>query len=300
MRRPTHIILDFESDRRLRVNWSTRFIDENYQYSKVFPQVNLFNKFYLKQNFYVKNIKTKKYKYKFFSENNKMTYLHSDYISILPKPLSPNQEMSNEIIPTALIKDTKTLKLFLTKSLTPNSVFGDAGYLSGVPQLESSLYSSDEKLKYLHRKRVIDEYVRYYTFIYRRLYLIKSSLNTKGGLEQPNIDLLYRLVTLNFIKKERLYTKLKYSRSPAYDIVSGGAAALLAGFLGFLISEKYGFELADSGDFYYLFMYGVFFCFLFKPIVTSIKGSDTVYDIFSLRFFLNYYFFLINFFLRRR
>jgi hypothetical protein len=300
MRRPTHIILDFESDRRLRVNWSTRFIDENYQYSKVFPQVNLFNKFYLKQNFYVKNIKTKKYKYKFFSENNKMTYLHSDYINILSKPLSPNQEMSNEIIPTALIKDTKTLKLFLTKNLTPNSVFGDAGYLSNTPQLESSPYSSDEKLKYLHRKRVIEEYVRYYTFVYRRLYLIKSSLNAKGGPEQPNIDLLYRLVTLNFIKKERLYTKLKYSRSPAYDIVSGGAAALLAGFLGFLISEKYGFELADSGDFYYLFMYGVFFCFMFKPIVTSIKSSDTVYDIFSLRFFLNYYFFLINFFLRRR
>jgi len=37
-----------------------------------------------------------------------------------------------------------------------------------------------------------------------------------------------------------MYTKLKYSRVPQYDIVSGGSAALLAGFLGFLISEKFG------------------------------------------------------------
>jgi hypothetical protein len=300
MRQPTHIILDFESDKRLKVNWSTRFIEENYQYSKVFPQVNLFNKFYVKQNFYVKNVRTKKYKYKFFSENNKMTFVHSDYINLLSKPLSPTQYMSNEVIPTTLIKDTKVLKLFLTKNLTPDTLFKEAGYLDSSFKIKSTHPSANEKLKDLRKKKIIEEYVRYYTFIYRRLYLIKSSLNTKSQTTQPNIDILYRLVTLNFIKKERLYTKLKYSRSPAYDIVSGGAAALLAGFLGFLISEKYGFELADSGDFYYLFMYGVFFCFLFKPIVTSIKSSDTIYDVFSLRFFLNYYFFLINFFLRKR
>jgi hypothetical protein len=58
-----------------------------------------------------------------------------------------------------------------------------------------------------------------------------------------------------------LYTKLKYSRSPAYDIVSGGVAALFAGFLGFLISEKFGIELVDSGDFYIFFMYTTFLLF---------------------------------------
>jgi hypothetical protein len=63
------------------------------------------------------------------------------------------------------------------------------------------------------------------------------------------------------LRKERIYTKLKYSRVPQYDIVSGGSAALFAGFLGFLICEKFGFELLDSGDFYTLFMYIVFFCF---------------------------------------
>jgi hypothetical protein len=75
------------------------------------------------------------------------------------------------------------------------------------------------------------------------------------------------LININFLRYERLYTKLKYSRSPAYDIVSGGAAALFAGFLGFLISEKFGFELVDSGDFYYLFMYLVFGAFILKPLL---------------------------------
>ena len=55
-----------------------------------------------------------------------------------------------------------------------------------------------------------------------------------------------------------MYTKLKYSRSPQYDIVSGGVAALFSGFLGFLISEKFGIELVDSGDFYIALMYFIF------------------------------------------
>ena len=55
-----------------------------------------------------------------------------------------------------------------------------------------------------------------------------------------------------------IYTKLKYSRSPAFDVVSGGFAALLAALLGFLISEKFGYELVDSGDFYYAYMYALF------------------------------------------
>jgi hypothetical protein len=89
-------------------------------------------------------------------------------------------------------------------------------------------------------------------------------------------DTLKNLVNINFLRKERLYTKLKYSRSPAYDIVSGGAAALLAGFLGFLVSEKYGFELVDSGDFYYLFMYIVFLSFSLKPLLTSINFEKSL------------------------
>jgi hypothetical protein len=84
------------------------------------------------------------------------------------------------------------------------------------------------------------------------------------------------LFDINFLKKEKMYTKLKYSRTPQYDIVSGGAAVLFGGFLGFLICEKFGFELIDSGDFYFLFMYVVFICFfgrlLFK-IITQLNFS---------------------------
>lgn len=111
---------------------------------------------------------------------------------------------------------------------------------------------------------------------------------------------LKTLVNINFLRKERLYTKLKYSRSPAYDIVSGGAAALLAGFLGFLISEKYGFELVDSGDFYYLFMYLVFLGFSLRPLLTSIDYNDSFRNIFSPKLFLNFYLNLIYYIFRKK
>lgn len=119
---------------------------------------------------------------------------------------------------------------------------------------------------------------------------------TKTNVLYNTTNDLFQLVNINFLRKERLYTKLKYSRSPAYDIVSGGAAALLAGFIGFLISEKYGFELVDSGDFYYLFMYGVWLTFSLKPLLTSISLQNSIYTLFSLQFSLNFYktlFFLI-------
>jgi hypothetical protein len=98
-------------------------------------------------------------------------------------------------------------------------------------------------------------------------------LLSKGGTSYTNqassqLNTWFNAVNINFLRKERLYTKLKYSRSPAFDIVSGGAAALLAGFIGFLISEKFGYELVDSGDFYYLFMYIVFLVFSIRPLLT--------------------------------
>ena len=77
---------------------------------------------------------------------------------------------------------------------------------------------------------------------------------------------------MGFIKRESLYTKLKYSRSPAYDIVSGGAAAFLAEFIGFLVSEKFGIELVDSGDFYIAFMFGVFLGLSLKPLMRILSA----------------------------
>ena len=130
--------------------------------------------------------------------------------------------------------------------------------------------------------------------------LKQSSLNlnlligTSYNSQTKNLNTTLNLININFLRKERLYTKLKYSRSPAYDIVSGGAAALFAGFLGFLVSEKFGFELVDSGDFYFLTMYIVFTCFSVRPLLTIIEPTKSVWTIFSLRSILNFYIELVS------
>jgi len=82
------------------------------------------------------------------------------------------------------------------------------------------------------------------------------------------------LFDINFLRKEKIYTKLKYSRTPQYDIVSGGSAALFSGFLGFLICEKFGFELLDSGDFYFFFMYVVFLGFFTRLYVKLFSNKS--------------------------
>ena len=102
-------------------------------------------------------------------------------------------------------------------------------------------------------------------------------------------SLTHLMFDINFIKKERLYTKLKYSRSPAYDIVSGGAAALLSGFIGFLISEKFGIELVDSGDFYIVFMYAVFIALSCRPLLRVIDVHKKGWSIFSVNHALDYF-----------
>ncbi len=118
------------------------------------------------------------------------------------------------------------------------------------------------------------------------LTLLVSSPQTSTS---NKLNTVLSMININFLRKEKLYTKLKYSRSPAYDIVSGGAAALFAGFLGFLISEKFGFELVDSGDFYFLTMYVVFLCFSLRPLLTTIEPTKSVWSAFSLYNILNFY-----------
>lgn len=136
---------------------------------------------------------------------------------------------------------------------------------------------------------------------------VQSSLNNKQifNLHKPIQifnSLLWNLFDINFIKKERIYTKLKYSRSPQYDIVSGGVAALFSGFLGFLISEKFGIELVDSGDFYTGFMYCVFLSFSLRPFLkvltkngnwdkTNPKNviAQKTWNFFSLKYLLEFF-----------
>ena len=113
---------------------------------------------------------------------------------------------------------------------------------------------------------------------------------TKSTYDLPKSNFIpENLININFIRHERLYTKLKYSRSPAFDIVSGGAAALLAGFVGFLISEKFGFELVDSGDFYYLFMYIVFLVFSLKPLLYVSSVNESILSTLSYKNIIQFF-----------
>jgi len=119
--------------------------------------------------------------------------------------------------------------------------------------------------------------------------LLSKYVRVRGENINPSLVTWFNNTNVNFLRKERLYTKLKYSRSPAYDIVSGGAAALLAGFIGFLISEKFGYELVDSGDFYYLFMYIVFLSFSIRPLLVVSDSSKGFWHALSLNRVLSFY-----------
>ena len=71
-------------------------------------------------------------------------------------------------------------------------------------------------------------------------------------------------------------------------MVSGGIAALFSAFLGFLICEKFGLELLDSGDFYIAFMYAVFICFSVRPFLRILSTENCTYSIISLKFLLQF------------
>jgi hypothetical protein len=112
-----------------------------------------------------------------------------------------------------------------------------------------------------------------------------------GGLPKQKYatlphSLLFSAFEIHFLRKEKIYTKLKYSRCPQYDIVSGGFAAIFAGFIGFLISEKFGIELVDSADFYNAFMYVVFLSLALRALVRVYNTHESEYNPFSLKYLL--------------
>jgi hypothetical protein len=127
---------------------------------------------------------------------------------------------------------------------------------------------------------------------------ITNLLNPLVTPYNTHLNTTLNLININFLRKEKLYTKLKYSRSPAYDIVSGGAAALFAGFLGFLVSEKFGFELVDSGDFYFLTMYIVFLCFSLRPLLTTTEPTKSVWSSLSIYNIFLFYVDIVSLFFR--
>jgi hypothetical protein len=196
----------------------------------------------------------------FLTKQTKHTLSFSGNTNIIFSPkLSPVTPINLDLLPQQDITTKKSLVRFLKK-----------------------INKSDDRL----------------TSCYRNLYK-KIYVNILITNKTHSTNSVFNLTNINFLRRERLYTKLKYSRSPAYDIVSGGAAALLAGFLGFLVSEKYGFELVDSGDFYYLFMYVVFLSFSLRPLLTAINFEKSLWTLFSPKFFLDFYLTLVYLCLRR-
>ena len=122
--------------------------------------------------------------------------------------------------------------------------------------------------------------------------LLRTHLDYSGKSSAPKRVTLYTnydLFDINFLRKERLYTKLKYSRCPQYDIVSGGWAALFAALLGFLICEKFGIELVDSGDFYTALMYGIFLVFSLRPLMKFLGKDFKFSNIFIIPNLLEYF-----------
>jgi len=79
-----------------------------------------------------------------------------------------------------------------------------------------------------------------------------------------------------FIRKEFFYTKLKYSRVPQFDTSSGASASFLSGLYGFMVCEKFGFELIDSGDFLFMAMYIFAFALIVTNLVSIFNGSSAL------------------------
>lgn len=99
----------------------------------------------------------------------------------------------------------------------------------------------------------------------------------------------FRSFNANFLRKEALYSKLRYSRTPSFDIVSGGSALLLTSFLGYLICDKTGFELIDSGDFMFLIVYLTAVLFALKTTLKLYTNTSRQWNIFNFRLWLRFY-----------
>lgn len=118
--------------------------------------------------------------------------------------------------------------------------------------------------------------------------LREATITAKSKSSFTSQHFPHYLFNINFLRKERLYTKLKYSRCPQYDIVGGGWAALFAGLLGFLISEKFGIELVDSGDFYNALMYAIFGAFALRPLIKIIDKTFQLKDLLLVPLLIDY------------
>ena len=259
MRSPNHIVLDFESSKYSYSEryWALRFLEDHSSQPDFVNNIDLSKKFQLSQQVISANriLKSQeKYTLK-ISSSHPASLMSEGLIKSTNSLNSPKKDSSEK----------KTLEYYLKYSKAEGR--------------DAYMYLNLKPYDYTRRS-------------VRRLFKLKKQ-NSADTFGQGSLNTWFNLVNVNFLRKERLYTKLKYSRTPAYDIVSGGAAALLAGFIGFLVSEKFGFELVDSGDFYYAFMYAVFVAFSMKPLLTAADPDKGFLDMFSLRRVFAFYSYLV-------
>lgn len=251
MRRPNHIILDFEINNSLNSNF-----------------------------YWASNI---------LSQKDSPTFMN--YVSISRKYNTNNLNNNTHIITQATTNNT----------LRPNNIhkatllkdWEKRGFINIYKSSFTSNHQNQDMFNYLTLSSQDYTKTKLKSLLYK---YNNTSTNTPINLKLATYA---NLININFLRKERLYTKLKYSRSPAYDIVSGGAAALLAGFIGFLISEKFGYELVDSGDFYYAFMYGVFLVFSLRPLLTVSDSNKGFIQCLSLRNLILFYTNITKLFLKK-
>lgn len=105
---------------------------------------------------------------------------------------------------------------------------------------------------------------------------------------------LENIFNINFIRKEKTYTKLKYSRTPAYDIISGGVAVIFAGFLAFLISEKFGLELGDSADFFFVVIYLILFLFPIRMLMKLDFDKESTVAFLTGKSLIKFFYIIFN------
>lgn len=107
---------------------------------------------------------------------------------------------------------------------------------------------------------------------------------TTSLIKLPITTYLSKHFNIYFLKKEVYYTKLKYSRVPAFDTASGAVASFLSALFGFMVCEKFGFELLDGGDFLFLILYVFTLILVIVSLVSTFNTSHSLLHSLQLYF----------------
>jgi hypothetical protein len=286
MKFPNHIILDVSKQSTSYSNqyWIFKYIyslkSSNIDKTKNTLNSNFpfYKKFFLtKENLIINKLTSNQALFTLkYSFSNYSIFLSDSEQNFFKKVYEPRRKVKHKVLNSKAM-GKEVYDYLLAKKKWPSR-------LSKERQLSSEIYSFASAPNNLFDKKSLERLFESFNLNFNNTNLYK-------------ISSLWSLFDINFLKKEKIYTKLKYSRVPQYDIVSGGAAAIFAGFLGFLISEKFGWELVDSGDFYFLFMYLVFiffFCRLFLKIMNHDQYSWNILSLKWLFFFIKNVIFLLN------